>query len=348
MKMKRLFYGVILLSLNFVLLKQASAQFGSCYSLNGKEVGIPLDITLTEYNNYPGSIIFDEEVDTGVKQAQCDCSGYVNSSYFGTDVKSIPYQNGYYYVPNTNNKLAYKYTMKVWDAWYSTDVWLDAPSLSTPNWSPENNCAGPSTFGASLRTGRLKIMLVEQLKEAIHLDALILSTKMRRTDNVTSSTPTFQDIRLKGIIDSGFECHVSNAHNMDVRFNTSFIDHYINSAGSSGTYPITDRYQTSEYTDFTIGCNYSDVDVAIKFDGDLSNYGLKTNKDGLEILLTINQLIFGHQETITSFNNTFFTTLNYAGEKRILLGSEPAITKPQSQVELGEYEATLHVIVVFK
>ncbi|TOJ35182.1 hypothetical protein CGI42_26185, partial [Vibrio parahaemolyticus] len=83
------------------------------------------------------------------------------------------------------------------------------------------------------------------------------------------------------------------------------------------------------------------IPVEIEFRGDFSEYGLKTNLDGVEIKSILSANVFGTNYIINNTTRKFQSSLDSNGLKRVQFSSAPILTKPKSQVTLGEYSATM-------
>ncbi|HHY0462637.1 TPA: hypothetical protein ACVU4W_004614 [Vibrio parahaemolyticus] len=323
---------------------------GDCVNTSGNQVAdIYLgNITLSQSTNTPNHILYDKELSSTLLTAVCDCdeNSYASHTRFSGDKNSyssyVDNWNGFnwYSVPGFNY-LAYSLEVDVYDESYSSFRRLNIPFSGYSNHVPESNCRGPSTL-SSLTKGRLQIRLLRPVIGIENFDAPLGYFKMRREQTPTSSTPIIRRLDVRGSISSGHYCGVTGSNSVKHTFRTGFLtgfDDQIPSKNSSIP-PLT--------TVVDITCNYSSVPVEIEFTGDFSTYGLKTNLDGVEIKSILSANTFGTNYIINNTTRKFQSSLDLNGLKRVQFSSGPILTKPQSQVTLGEYSATMYIRVNFK
>ncbi len=323
---------------------------GDCSNTSGNQiVDVRLgNVTLSQSTNTPNYIIYDQELSTSLLTALCDCdeNSYASHTRFSGVKNSyssfVDDWNGFiwYTVPNTNY-LAYSLEVDLYDESYGSFRRLNIPFSGYSNHVPESNCRGPSTL-SSLTKGRLQIRLLRSIIGTESFDAPLGYFKMRREQTPTSSSPIIRRLGVVGSLTSGHYCGVTGSNSVKNTFKTEFLTGFGDQIPSENSFipPLT--------TVVNIICNYSLIPVEIEFRGDFSEYGLKTNLDGVEIKSILSANVFGTNYIINNTTRKFQSSLDSNGLKRVQFSSAPILTKPKSQVTLGEYSATMYIRVNFK
>ncbi|HHY0535628.1 TPA: hypothetical protein ACVU5R_002731 [Vibrio parahaemolyticus] len=352
MKNNYVLFGQLVLSLLFVIFPDVSyAQTNNCVNTSGNQrTRIQLNtITLTQAQNVANSIIYDNTFKTPFLTAECDCAAdlWIPLTFFSGDTNPHatyvgPYDGSQWYLLPGSKVLAYALEVDVYDEYQGSFVKLGVPFPPYGNNVPESNCKGPSTL-SSLTKGRLRIRLLKPILgyESIN-NSPVGYFKMRRREAPDLSTDIMRLIEINGEISSGHYCHTSQAFTKKYTFNTSFLSDFDDQMPSENDQIGRQTHITNIY------CNYSNVPVEIEFTGDFSAYGLKTDLDGVEIKSVLSVGTFGTNYVINNVWNKFNTSLDSNGHKRIQFTSVPVLTKPKSQVTLGEYSATMYMRVNFK
>ncbi|WP_159650415.1 hypothetical protein [Vibrio atypicus] len=352
MKNNYVLFGQLVLSLLFAIFPDVSyAQTFNCVNTSGNQRSVVQigSITLTQAQNVANNIIYDNTFSTALLTAQCDCavSWWVAETFFTGDTNPYAtYVDNYdgvpwYSIPGTSN-LAYSLETEIWNDWQSAFVKKTVPFGAYSNKTEESYCRGPSTL-SSLTRGRLRIRLLAPIIGWQEINNSPLGYfKMRRRDHPDSSTAVMRLLEVNGRLSSGHYCNTTGAFNKKYEFKTSFLSDFDDQMPSENTQISPLIHVTNIY------CNYSNVPVEIEFTGDFSEYGLKTDLDGVEIKSVLSVATFGTNYVINNVWNKFNTSLDSKGYKRILFTSAPVLTKPKSQVTLGEYSATMYIRVNFK
>ncbi|HCG9115645.1 TPA: hypothetical protein NJ600_004337 [Vibrio parahaemolyticus] len=352
MKNNYVLFGQLVLSLLFVIFPDVSyAQTNNCVNTSGNQrTRIQLNaITLTQAQNVTNSIIYDNTFKTSLLTAECDCAAdlWIAQTFFtgGTNPYATYVDNydgsQWYTVPGSKG-LAYALEVDVYDDYQGSFVKLDVPFGPYGNYVQDYNCKGPTTL-SSLTKGRLRIRLLQPILGYELIDSSPVGYfRMRRGQSPDSSTDIIRLIEINGEISSGHYCNTSGAFTKKYTFNTSFLSDFDDQMPSENDQIAPQTHITNIY------CNYSNVPVEIEFTGDFSAYGLKTDLDGVEIKSVLSVGTFGTNYVINNVWNKFNTSLDSNGHKRIQFTSAPVLTKPKSQVTLGEYSATMYMRVNFK
>ncbi|HBC3413369.1 hypothetical protein ACJO17_13110 [Vibrio parahaemolyticus] len=352
MKNNYVLFGQLVLSLLFVIFPDVSyAQTFNCVNTSGNQrTRVQLNtITLTQAQNVPNSIIYDQPYSTPLLTAECDCAEntWVAQTFFtgGTNPYATyvdNYDGSQWYTVPGSNVLAYALDTDIWNDSIGAYVKKDIPFTAYGNNVPESNCKGPSTL-SSLTQGRLRIRLLNNIIGVEDINnSPIGYFRMRRGKSPDLSADLIRMVEINGQVFSGHNCFTTGAFTQKYTFKTSFLSDFDDQKISENTQIPPQTHITNIY------CNYSNVPVEIEFTGDFSDYGLKTDLDGVEIKSVLSVGTFGTNYVINNVWNKFNTSLDSKGYKRIQFTSAPVLTKPKSQVTLGKYSATMRIRVNFK
>ncbi len=326
------------------------AYTGDCENISGNQnytVNIG-DISLTESTNIVNSIIYDQELTIVSLRAECDCTE--NANIHSTMFTGVPssyskfvdnYKGLSWYTIPLQDNVAYSLEVDIYDGVNDIYQRKGIPFPSFANNTPENNCKGPVSLN-SLTKGRLKIRLLKPILGKEKVYNALGYFRMRRSQAPPLSSPIFLKILAKGTISSAHQCSVTGSFTSKYTFATSFLNDFDNQHPSFNTQIPYQTHVSNIY------CNYSNVPVEIEFLGDFSNYGLKTDLDGVQIFSVLPISIFGKKYIIRNAENKFLTSLDSNGYKKVQFTSVPMLTLPKPQVTLGEYSATMHIRVNFK
>ncbi|MDF4283796.1 hypothetical protein P3436_15835 [Vibrio parahaemolyticus] len=345
--MKSILFSIVIV---FSVVSYSEANTGDCINTSGNQrSNINLGaISLSQSTNVANHIIYDQEFSTTLLTATCDCpeNWYVPTTKFSGNTNNfasfVDNFNGFtWYTLPGNSKFAYSFQVDLWNEWTGRTDRLSVPFDNFSNGVPESNCKGPATL-SSLTRGRLQIRLLEPITGYEDFNAPVGYLKMRRAENPTSSTPVMRMVNVSATVFSGHYCGATGAFTNKYTFKTSFLSDFDDQMPSENDQIGRQTHITNIY------CNYSNVPVEIEFTGDFSAYGLKTDLDGVEIKSVLSVGTFGTNYVINNVWNKFTTSLDSKGYKRIQFTSAPVLTKPKSQVTLGEYSATMRIRVNFK
>ncbi|MFA0105162.1 hypothetical protein AB4441_09090 [Vibrio splendidus] len=326
------------------------AYTGDCINISGNEdyrVNIG-DISLTKSTNIANSIIYDQELTIPSLRAECDCSesAEIPGTMFTGDTSSYSdfvdnYKGLSWYTIPHQDDFAYSLEVDIYDGVNDIFQRKGIPFPSFANNTPEYNCKGPVSTN-SLTKGRLRIRVLKPILGKQKIFNPLGYFRMRRSQAPAPSSPIFLRILAEGTISSAHQCSVTGSFTSKYTFATSFLNDFDNEHPSFNTQIPSQTHVSNIY------CNYSNVPVEIEFLGDFSNYGLKTDLDGVQIFSVLPISIFGKKYIIRNTENKFLTSLDSNGYKKIQFTSVPILTLPKPQVTLGEYSATMHIRVNFK